>query len=865
MPIINTKLTTLAIVVSAILSGIAGCNDSSNSVDTNTDTPDPLEAQALALVSKMTADEKLHMIIGPGFGATPVNDKAPVAGTVGFINGVLNEETGLDIPATKLMDGPAGIRITPTRAGDSNTYYATNFPSGTVLASTWNTDLVHDVGVASGEEGKEYGVDIWLAPGMNIQRNPLAGRNFEYFSEDPLISGMMGTAIVSGAQSQGIGATVKHYVANNSETNRRTSNTVITPRALREIYMRGFQYTIQRAQPWAVMSSYNSINGTNAGERYDVMTTVPRDEWGFDGFIMSDWWAGWDPIAMLKAGVDVIEPGGQWRFGHSDDWFPFIEAAYKNGQLTDADLDKNITRILKQVLKTPSAQGYAFTSNPDLPAHAAVALQAAEEGIVMLKNDTVLPLSTTSKIASFGIGQYGTLPVGGGSGSVNSAHIISINEGLKAEGFALNTDLDAIYQAVYDSRTATGSMNVANSSFNPNKFCQGGAAPGETNPAGLFAVCRELGITLPITNSSAYPTVDAAVDAAATDSDVAVITITRNTAEGSDNPERTTKETNPMSVGYYLNKVETDLIDRVSTAFHAAGKKVVVILNVGNTIDTAAWRDQVDGILVTYLPGQEAGAAVANIISGDVNPSGKLAQTFPMSLEQVSSYSVDHGSFPGIYENNYYNEGPSDVPDLNYDDQVLANNDHRDFNQYYSDDIYVGYRYNSTFNVPVAYPFGFGLSYTTFEFANSALDSNTLNSKGAQGSVTITTTVRNTGGRAGKEVAQIYISAPEVKLAKPEIELKAFAKTDVLDVNGEQQITMTIPAETLASFDAENNQWIIEPGRYAAFISSSSVVSRLQPVRFQVDKEIVVSKTTPGILSVQDEYADALKSRLMSK
>ena len=352
MPIINTKLTTLAIVVSAILSGIAGCNDSSNSVDTNTDTPDPLEAQALALVSKMTADEKLHMIIGPGFGATPVNDKAPVAGTVGFINGVLNEETGLDIPATKLMDGPAGIRITPTRAGDSNTYYATNFPSGTVLASTWNTDLVHDVGVASGEEGKEYGVDIWLAPGMNIQRNPLAGRNFEYFSEDPLISGMMGTAIVSGAQSQGIGATVKHYVANNSETNRRTSNTVITPRALREIYMRGFQYTIQRAQPWAVMSSYNSINGTNAGERYDVMTTVPRDEWGFDGFIMSDWWAGWDPIAMLKAGVDVIEPGGQWRFGHSDDWFPFIEAAYKNGQLTDADLDKNITRILKQVLKT---------------------------------------------------------------------------------------------------------------------------------------------------------------------------------------------------------------------------------------------------------------------------------------------------------------------------------------------------------------------------------------------------------------------------------------------------------------------------------------------------------------------------------
>ncbi|MFM4942608.1 glycoside hydrolase family 3 C-terminal domain-containing protein [Aeromonas bivalvium] len=848
---IRMRLTTMAVVISAVTGGIAGCNNSNNS-DGNNDggeaVTNPLEEQARSLLSKMTADEKLHMIIGPGFGNPAVNDKAPVAGTVGFINGVLNNESGLDIAATKLMDGPAGIRITPTRAGDSNTYYATNFPSGTVLASTWNTELVQDVGIAAGKEGKEYGVDIWLAPAMNIQRNPLSGRNFEYFSEDPLISGMMGAAIVNGAQSQGIGTTIKHFVANNSETNRRTSNTVITPRALREIYLRGFQYTIEKSQPWAVMSSYNSVNGTNVGERSDLMTTIARDEWGFDGLMMSDWWAGWDPVAMLKAGVDVIEPGGQWRFGHSDDWFPFIEAAYQNGELTDEVLDTNVVRILKQALKTPSAKGEAFNSTPDLAANAAVALQAAEEGIVMLKNETALPLATTNTIAAFGTAQYGTLPVGGGSGSVNAAHIISINEGLKASGYTLNAALDTIYQNAYNSRTLEGS-----SSTNPEKYCDGGTSAGETNLGGLFAVCRELTLT------------DDQIVQAAASSDVAVITIARNTAEGADNPERVTTTTNPRSAGYYLNPVEKDLIERVSTRFHAENKKVVVVLNIGNVMDTVEWRDSVDGILVAYLPGQEAGAAVANIISGAVNPSGKLAQTFPMDLTKVSSYSADGGSFPGIYEDNYYNEGPSDVPGLNYDEQVVANNDHRDFNQYYSDDIYVGYRYNTTFNIDVAYPFGYGLSYTTFDFSNSTVTSNTLNSEGAKGSVTITTTVQNTGSRAGKQVAQVYITAPEVKLAKPTIELKSFAKTELLEAGGKQDVSMTIPAETLASFDPSSNQWIIEPGRYTVFVSASSNVYGVTPVKFQVNQEIVVSKTTPGTVAVQDEYADALNSRLLSR
>lgn len=851
---LNTKLRVLPIMISAAL--LAACNDSNDDNQTNTDQ---LETQARELVARMSADEKLHMVIGPGFGSPAVNDRVPVSGTVGFINGVLNEDSGLDIPATKLMDGPAGIRINPTRAGDSNTYYATNFPSATVLASTWNTQLVENVGRAAGEEGKEYGVDIWLAPGMNIQRYPLAGRNFEYFSEDPLISGMMGAAIVNGAQSQGVGTTIKHYVANNSETNRRTSNTVITPRALREIYMRGFQYTIQHAQPWALMSSYNSVNGGHVGEREDIITTVARDEWGFEGLVMSDWWAGWDPIAMLKAGVDVIEPGGQWRFGHSDDWFPFVEAAYATGELTDEVLDRNIVNILKQALKTPSAQNYAFSSQPDLAAHAAVALQAAQEGIVMLKNDAALPLSVAGDtIASFGTGQYGTLPVGGGSGSVNAEHIISVNEGLKTRGFTLESTLDGLYQQAFATTALSGSINLADSDYNAAKFCSGGTDGGETNLGGLFAVCRENTLS------------DDAIRAAVAASDAAVITITRNTAEGADNEEHATEtdgngDTNPMSEGYYLNSVERSLIARVSAAARTESKKVIVILNVGNSIDTAQWRDDVDAILVAYLPGQEAGTALANIISGDVNPSGKLAQTFLLDLDTVSSYSADGGSFPGVYEENYINAGPDDVPELNYDDQVLANDDHRDFNQYYSDDIYVGYRYSSTFDVDVAYPFGFGLSYTTFAIDNAAVTANTISTQGREGNVTLTARVRNTGGYAGKEVAQVYISAPENRMNKPDIELKAFAKTEQLPVNGEQTVTLTIPAETLASFDAQTNQWVVEQGRYRAYVSSSSDISGVQPVNFYISEDVIVSETTAGILELQPEYADELASRMISE
>jgi len=826
---LKTKLSTLAIAISVLV--VAGCNDHSNKATTKQE-PD-LKAKAAELVSKMTSDEKISMLIAPGFATDPefnvVNYKVPVPGTVGWIQGVKNEETGVDIPATRLMDGPAGIRIDPLRDDESGTFFATTFPSASLLASSWNVDLLKEVGVAAGSEGKEYGVDIWLAPGMNIQRNPIAGRNFEYYSEDPLISGMMAAAMVEGAQSQGIGTTIKHFVANDSETNRRTVNAVVTPRALREIYLRGFEFAVKKARPWAVMSSYNSVNGVNVGERKDLVTDILRDEWGFDGLVMSDWWSGWNPASMVKAGVDVIEPGGSWRIVHGENWLPVLQKAYADGVLTDADIEPNVTRTLTQVLKTPSYNNYVFSNNPDLNAHAQLSKAAAEEGIVLLKNDAAtFPIAKTKTIASFGVDQYATVTIGGGSGSVNSAHITNIVDGL-SKIYTLDPELNKLYQDAYATTELDGSFDPANPAFNADKQCQESIDPFGVSK---YVECKEIALSLE------------QIKAAADGSDVAVISIGRHSSEGVDN--KAEKDPSNLSRNYMLNDVELSLINQVSDTFHALGKKVVVVLNVANAIDTGEWKDKVDGILLTYLPGQEAGDAIADIIAGNTNPSGKLAQTLPLRYADVPSSTT----YPGITVNSMDNQGPA-TSGLYYDfDQEL------DFDQYFNEDVYVGYRYYHTFDVDVAYPFGHGLSYTTFTLSNSNVTGNTLNNKGGKGSVTLTSTVTNTGAVAGKEVAQVYISAPEVKLKKPDIELKAFAKTDKLAANAGKSLTFDISAETLASFDEANNQWIVEPGQYKVYISSSSDVSGVEPVTFTVNNEIVVSKTTAGAIALQDKYAD---------
>ncbi len=799
----NTRPSVVAMAVCAVLfASISGCNNDDNKSSSSTPVKDNAYYKAMAesLVSKMTTEEQLNMLAGPGYSLTSagfgvnydalVNLKSDVPGTVGYINGVYNAATGIDIAATKLADGPAGVRINSTRSGESGTFYGTAFPVGILLGSTWNPELVQEVGKAIGNEVKEYGLDFWLAPGMNIQRNPLNGRNFEYFSEDPLISGVMAAAEVNGAQAEGVGTTIKHFIANNGETSRNIVNNVISPRAIREIYLRGYEYAAEHAHPWAVMTAMNKVNSTYTGQWKDLNTSVLRNEWGYEGFVMSDWFSGdGSYVDMIKSGNDLIEPGGRglpYGFG---DALTALKEGYSSGILSSGDIKQSTVRILTQVLKTPSNQNYIPDNNPDLNMHAILSKEAAKEGMVLLKNtDNSLPISRSDKVAPFGIAAVNTLKGGGGSGDVNAAYTINIMKGLSSQ-FAIDSTLDNFY----------------NDFFAANKT--------STNFGGISTIisCRE-----PDSTEMTLEQINTAAD----NNDVAVISIGRNSSQGVD-------RTNTAG-DYLLSAAESELINNVSTAFHNQNKKVIVVLNTAGVMDTTAWQDKVDGILLAYMPGQEAGDAIAEILSGDTNPSGKLTQTFPASYVDVPS----SGTFPGV--------------DTNGDGRVDTN--------YYNDDIYVGYRYYNSFNKPVAYPFGYGLSYTTFSISDSAVSANTLD-KGANGSITLTATVSNTGSIAGKEVAQVYINAPEVKLKKPTIELKAFDKTSELDAGASEKLSFNIPAKLLASFDPDNNQWIVEPGTYQAYISNSSDISGVEPVSFTVSKEIVVSNTTPGALALPSGVA----------
>ncbi len=752
--------------------------------------------RAESLVTKMSAYEQMNMLVGPGYAMQAnrsfgpnydalTNIKNDVPGTVGYINGVYNQETGLDIAAVKLADGAAGVRIDPIRDGDSNTYYGTAFPVSTLLASTWNPELVHSVGRAIAEEVKEYGLDFWLAPGLNIQRNPLNGRNFEYYSEDPLLSGIMASAQVNGAQSIGIGAAIKHFVANNAETSRNTVNNIISPRALREIYMRGFEYVVDNAEPWAVMTAMNQVNGHYTGQWKDLNTTVLRDEWGFEGMVMSDWWAGdGNYPEMIQSGNDLIESGGvalAYRYGEVGA-LQQLEKAYESGELHADTIRTSAIRVLTQSLKTPSNQGYQFSNNPDLDAHAALSRMAAGEGVILLKNaDNTLPISRSSAVASFGINQVNTFKGGYGSGDVHAAYTVNIADGL-AKQFAVDADLESFYKKF----------------FSANKI--------ETDFSGLSTIveCEEPSLLL--TDIEGY----------VGDNDIAVISIGRYSMQGRDRKN--------TAGDFLLSEEERKLIDNVATTAHAQDKKLVVVLNVAGIIEMDSWQDKVDAIVLAYMPGQDAGNVVADILSGEINPSGKLTQTIPVNYSDIPSAA----SFPGI--------------DTDANGKVDTH--------LYNEGIYVGYRYFASFAKPVSYPFGYGLSYTDFTYSSPMMISNTVNTKQSSGKITFSVNVTNSGEVAGKEVAQIYIAAPSKNIEKPSIELKAFAKTALLGPTESQTLSIDVSAKWLSSFDPARNQWVIEPGDYKAYISKSSDVDSIEPIIFKVKEEVVVSQTTPGALAL---------------
>lgn len=710
------------------------------------------------VIAAMTLEEKAHLVIGTGMaGAT--GDNAVVGSTKGIVPGAAGTTypiPRLGIPAVVLADGPAGLRIDPTREGDSATYYCTHFPIGTLLASTWDQELVERVGTAIGNEALEYGADVLLAPALNIHRNPLCGRNFEYYSEDPVVSGKIAAAYVRGVQSNGVGTSIKHFAANSQETNRKNNDAIVSRRALREIYLKGFEIAVKESQPMTVMSSYNFINGVYASENKDLLTTLLRDEWGYKGMVMTDWFGGSDIVAQLNAGNDMMQPG-------LDKQYNDVVEALKSGKLSEEAIDINVRRILEMILQTPRFKGYKYSNHPDLKAHAAVTRQSAAEGMVLLKNDNqALPLQAdVKKVALFGCTSYEFIAGGTGSGNVNRAYTVSLLDGLKNAGYSVDETLKAEYEAhIANEKKNMKPIEGPFAQYMPQQL------PGEKN----FSTDR--------------------LNALAAQMDVAMITVGRASGEFADRP----------SADFYLTDANQQLIKDVCKAFHAVGKKVVVVMNIGGVIETASWKAHPDAILCAWQGGQEGGNSVMDVLSGKVNPSGKLTMTFPVKYE-------DHASsrnFPIDQEVDFTitNTGlKHEVKDLDY--------------TCYEEDIYVGYRYFDTKKIPVSYPFGYGLSYTQFAYSAPAI-------KAENGIYTVDVIVENVGKTEGREVVQLYVSAPASVSDRPAQELKAFAKTKSLKPGEKCKVTLQVPAAELAAYDEKTHAWHTVAGEYLFKVASSS-------------------------------------------
>ena len=710
------------------------------------------------VIAAMTLEEKAMVVVGAGAEPQLIPGAA----------GRTHEISRLGIPAIVLADGHSGLRISPTRSDDSETYYSTDFPIATLLASTWDLELVYSVGQALGNEALEYGVDVLLAPGLNIHRNPLAGRNLEYFSEDPLVTGTMAAAMVNAIDSQGVGTSIKHFVAYNQKTN---SNVIVSERALREIYLEGFRIAVEKAQPWAVMSSMGKLNGPDTSENHDLLTKILRDDWGFKGYVMTDWEGGDDVVAQMKAGNDILMAG---RPEQSKD----IVSAVKEGNLDETVLETNAERILNILIETPRFKGYEYTNKPDLEGHARLARQAATEGMVLLKNENkALPLAEgIKKIAAFGKTSYEVITVGIGSADVTTYHI-ELVEGLENGGYAVDESLQEDYLSyIEESRVE--------------------------QPERRFSFMPELPIS------------DELAGKMANETDIALITIGRN----SDLENR--KEEGDFN----LTDTEKSLIQTVSQAFQAQGKKAIVILNIAGVIETTSWRDIPDAILLAWQPRQEAGTSIVDVISGKVNPSGKLATTFPVSYQDVPSAKTFLGIEPEVPESERADEGGSVPAELVYEE-----------------DIYVGYRYYNTFDVPVAYEFGYGLSYAQFEYDNVQ-----ISSKNFQNELTVSVDITNTGEVAGREVVQVYLSAPAGKLDKPAEELAAFGKTKLLEPGETQTLSFVISKIDLASFDTDASAWVADAGSYTVKVGASSKDTK-QTITFELGKELVVKQVNKAL------------------
>ena len=688
-----------------------------------------------AVIASMTIEEKVTLLVGgPG-------DLVPGAA------GYTREIPRLGIPMTVLADGPAGLRIQPKREGTDQTFYCTGFPTSTLLASSWDPELLETVTTAMGNEVLEYGVDVLLAPGMNLHRNPLCGRNFEYYSEDPLLSGKMAAAYIRGVQKNGVGTSAKHFAANNQETNRLENDARISNRALRELYLKNFEIAVKEGKPWTVMSSYNKLNGEYTQQKHGLLTTVLRDEWGFDGIVMTDWGVKDNTVKAIKAGNDLMEWGNQVEIDR-------IMAAVKSGEISQEELDRNVRNMLNYIVKTPHFKGYKFSNKHDLKAHAVVARKAAEESIILLKNESnTLPLKDSEKVALYGLTSVDFVGIGTGSGEVNTKHIVNMQEAMTEAGFTLDQNLAEFYQHYFAQQEVVQKME-------------------RNNRWGYRNIREEAEVSA------------RAMSLQAQENDVAVYVLGRNAGEGAD---RVLKD------DFELNNTERELLQNLSSAYHALGKKLVVVLNVGGVIETASWKHLVDAIVLPWSPGQEGAHAVADVLTGKVNPSGKLPMTFAMRYMDIPASK----NFP-------YGQNPSGR---------RGERKNVDFTDY-EEDIWVGYRYFQTNDVEVSYPFGYGLSYTTFAYSKPKV-------KADKDGFTATITVTNTGKVAGREVVELYVAAPSGGLEKPARELKAFGKTKLLAPGESETLTMKVNAYDLASFNDEHSAWETASGNYQVLFGAS--------------------------------------------
>ena len=710
------------------------------------------------VVKALTLEEKCHLVLGRGM---HFNDDAKFPGTAGSTFSVGR----LGIPETYCADSQQGLRMNATRVWDHNDYYPTDFMASMTLASTWDREAAFKVGQGIGNEVREFGLDWILSPAMNLIRNPLCGRNHEYYSEDPYLSGTIAAGYVKGVQSEGTAACPKHFVANNQETNRNNNISQVSQRALREIYLKAFEIMVKESNPWTIMTSYNKLNGPYALQNRELLTTIVRDEWGWKGMFVSDWNAGDDAVAAMLAGNDMLQPG-------QDKQYKAILEAAKSGKLPMEVLDANVKRILEYVVKTHNFKGYKYSNEPNLKAHAQVVRQVGADGIVLLKNSGILPL-IGKRVALFGCTSYDWISGGSGFGGTSVGHYtVSLVEGLRSAGYEVNKPLISTY---------TQHIAAEEKRLFPN-----GRPPFSLTPP---ARAEEKQFTADELN------------AAINGSDVAIISLGRKSGEAADRSE----------ADFYLKEGEAKLIKAVSEAYHAKGKQVVVLLDICSPIDVASWQDQTDALVCTWQGGQESGFSIADVLSGKVNPSGKLPMTFQVKYGDAYAdknfpSNVDDKTLGAMFMWGYNkDQAPKER-------KPQANIDYTN----YEEDIYVGYRYFDSFGKAVAYPFGFGLSYTTFSYTNMSVSE-------ANGVYTVKVDVKNTGAKAGRNVVELFVAAPNSKkLNKPEKELRNYAKTRLLQPGQTETVTMTVKAEELASFNEKASAWKTDAGRYDFLICSSA-------------------------------------------